>query len=201
MKILKKIIFEILYVFIGVVLAFYAQHFIEKNSEKKQTEFIVKTLITDLEKDLNEISYNIEILQNSTNTIDMAIMNRSFSTNQVASITENVLFLHSETAYIQLSNKGFEIIKNNKLRDKIIETYEIQYNYITTKEKYLWDIHLSTIFNSDFIYNKENKSLLTDAEIGKLELIKNKKMALIKVYKETSRKIKTLLAMLKKYQN
>ena len=128
-------------------------------------------------------------------------MNRSFSTNQVASITENVLFLHSETAYIQLSNKGFEIIKNNKLRDKIIETYEIQYNYITTKEKYLWDIHLSTIFNSDFIHNNGNKSLLTDAEIGKLELIKNKKIALIKVYKETSVKIKTLLAMLKKYQN
>tara|TARA_B100001287_G_C22604958_1_gene492258 strand:+ start:120 stop:722 length:603 start_codon:yes stop_codon:yes gene_type:complete len=200
MKIIR-IIFEILYVFIGVVLAFYAQHFIEKKSERRQTEFIVKTLISDIEKDINEITYNVEILENSTNKIDTAILNRKLGQNQVDAIIENVLFLHSETAYIQLSNKGFDIIKDNELRDKIIQTYEIQYNYITTKERYIWDLHLSTIFNSEFIYNAGNESFLTETQLGKLEMLQNKKSGLIKVYKETAQKIKKLLKMLRDYQN
>ena len=192
-----EIILEILFVFIGVFLAFYTQNFIDNKREQELNTFIFTTLISDLEDDLLEISENINILDNSITYTQDVIERGSANLKQLDTISHNVIFLHSESAFIQLANKGFDIIENNNLRNMIIKLYEIQYDYIDSKEKKIGELQLNILFDKDFMYSKEIAPL-SNVEIGKLNLLNKKKRSLLKVYKETILKIKSLLKILKK---
>jgi hypothetical protein len=191
-----EVILEILFVFIGVFLAFYTQNFIENKREQELNTFILTTLVSDLEDDLLEISENINILDNSITYTQDVIDRGSANIEQLDTISHHVIFLHSESAYIQLANKGFGIIENNNLRNMIIQLYAIQYDYISSKEEDITALQVNILFNNDFMYSKDI-SPLSNVELGKLNLIKNKKKSLLKLYKETVLKIKGLLKTLK----
>ena len=115
----------------------------------------------------------------------------------IDTIIANVIFLHSKAAYTQLMNKGFDIIKNDDLRNKVIQLFEIQYNYITVKEKGISETQQNVFFNSKFIYSK-NQISLNDSEIGKLTIVKEKKIKLLEVYDDTEKRIYQLLESLRK---
>ena len=142
----KKYLFyaigEIFLVVVGILIALQINNWNEQRILVKTERDILKVMQRNLKSDLIDMATNVEFYTIRLKANEAVL--ESFKNPQsipdtlkysYANLGTNPYFLESTSAYENLKSVGFEIIKNDSLREAIIDLYEIKYEWIDNLEK------------------------------------------------------------------
>lgn len=140
-KYFKYAVGEIILVVIGILIALQINNWNQNRIAKNQELDILKALVIGLKKDREDLKYNansLTISLASANTIIKAIENDEPYRDSIADhfgiAMLPVKFVYSTSAFETLKSKGIDLIKNNDIRNNIIEVYDSRYNFFITQE-------------------------------------------------------------------
>lgn len=155
---------EIILVVIGILIALQINNWNEYNKERTKEKDVLEDI-------LNNLNRNNELIRNSLTTINKidkssdivisVIRNKKAYSDtldfhfQESTRSGGLLFPLSTEGYESLKNTGFDIIRSDSIKDKILELFEISYKRI--KEKAQWtlersiesDNYINTIFKQE----------------------------------------------------
>ena len=140
-KYLVYAIGEIILVVVGILIALQINNW---NEQRKLDNFelhILHAFNAGLEKDLEDIDENIDFHQRAWNAGDSLLTilqtNAPYKSEIVstwfADLMLATIFVHSTSAFETLKSNGINIIKNESLRNSIIEVFDSRYKTFFTK--------------------------------------------------------------------
>lgn len=161
---------EIILVVLGILIALGINNW---NLEQKEEEFELELLSefrTNLENTMDDISANINYHTTSIRSanillraFEMENVNSDTLENHYAKVAIIPQFLVNKTAYEKLKLSGTALIKNDSLRNEIVELYDDHYVFmlkIVDSEWDSWMIDYRTLYRKHF-----SKSSYTDKMI------------------------------------
>ena len=144
-KYLKYAVGEIILVVIGILIALSINNWNEEQKERAKEREVLEDIMNNLNRN-NELIRNslvkINKMDRSSDIVMAAIRNKKpYSDTLDAHFLEAVrsgglLFPLSSEGYESIKNAGFDIIRSDSIKDKILELFEISYKRI--KEKTQW---------------------------------------------------------------
>lgn len=163
---------EIVLVVIGILIALQVNTWNENRKDNDLELKLLKSLQKDLETDLTNISLKIELdslIAQTNKALVRSFKNdhleegiriqkyKGITYNSFGAVNRVMFFYPQKFAYQSIVNKGIDIIKNDSLRQEIVNLYDYQYR-IT--EDYL-NIQFDMFVNSnqtlwDFLETKDN---------------------------------------------
>jgi hypothetical protein len=162
-KYLRYAIGEILLVVIGILIALQINNWNENRKDSILELKILKGLHIDLEKNMKDVRAMIsdDSLINVKNKILLEILNDKNSHYNdsmkiyFGSINRYWIFFPQSIAYETLKSKGLTTIKNDTLRSKIVELYEVTYFKMSHQLELKKDLYI----NSNNLINKRLRTL------------------------------------------
>ena len=136
-KYLLYAIGEIVLVVIGILIALQINNWNEYQKERKSERLLLSEIRDNLKYDLNDFESNITTLQNKS--ISSKMMLKALENNipyhdslgyYFSYLNAYPHFSSKTNGYKLLQSKGWEIVINNNLRNKITDLYEDSYQYI-----------------------------------------------------------------------
>lgn len=141
-KSISRFLLEIFSIFLGVTIAFFADHWNEQRKERVIEEKTLKEITVELKEDLIDLRLNMTGHTRGIKAIDMFV---KYSHNEPVDYDSLGLFyprLYSEylsitntTAYETLRSRGIQIISNDELRGDIVNLYDFAYEIIEKLEE------------------------------------------------------------------
>ncbi|WP_340200664.1 hypothetical protein [Ascidiimonas sp. W6] len=138
----KKYAFEFLSIFIAVISAFALNNWNDNRRDSRAESKILTEILNGLEKDREDISLNIIGHEQG---IKSCIFWREIFSNQKPNLdtlqqhyfmlTRDFISIQNTSGYEALKSRGFELIKNDSLREHIISLYEFDYQTIEKLEE------------------------------------------------------------------
>jgi hypothetical protein len=167
-KYLKYAIGEIILVVVGILIALQINNW---NAEKKTaiTELkILEVMQKNLNSDLRDIDINIQfhkVRQQATKEV-LASLNSSLDKKDSLSFSYANLdfypfFIETTSAYDNLKSIGFEIIKNDSLKENIMFIYGNKYQLMENYEERhsnFWNTKLAPLLIDNLIIENNDKS-------------------------------------------
>ncbi len=102
---------------------------------------ILKALKIGLEADMEDLKFNEKRIQSSISSANVVIQNlennqpyRDSIADYIGDMMFPVMFVHSTSAFETLKSKGINLIKNDSLRDEIINVYDSGYSFFLKNE-------------------------------------------------------------------
>ncbi|WP_204346701.1 DUF6090 family protein [Psychroserpens algicola] len=133
---------EIILVVIGILIALQINNWNENRKRSNEELSILKDLKKGLEADLSDLNYNVNCLTLNLSVADKVISHLKSDEpyNDSVAIQFGKMmfpykFVYSTSAFETLKSKGLDLIKNQKLRDAIVEVYDSRYKFFTETEK------------------------------------------------------------------
>jgi hypothetical protein len=208
---LKYAIGEIALVVIGILIALQINNWNTEN-KKSDTEFeILKAMKENLNSDIQDMEVNLDTYSvglKSTAQVLNSFNIPSYDNDSIniyyGNLKDTAFFIETTSAYENLKNIGFEIIRNDSLKKKIMDIYGKQYQFIENLENR----------HSDFVYSQLHPSLrnnfitesiTTAYPVNISELKKNQQFKellksnigwlyyLMAIYNDTKDEVKTLV--------
>jgi len=188
-KYIKYALGEIILVMIGILLALQVNNW---NEEKKITNTeleILKVMRENLNSDLKDMNINVQfymVRQNAAQVVLESLNNPLYKNDSLSFSYANLglspFFIETTSAYENLKSIGFETIKNDSLKERIMYIYSNRYQWMEGLE----DAH------SNFISTKL-EPLLIENIIVESSLISAKPINLVELrnnhqFKETVKK-------------
>jgi hypothetical protein len=140
-KYFKYAIGEIVLVVVGILIALQINNWNENRITTNEEIHILKALKIGLESDLADLKFNEKSIQSSISSANKVIYSlennlpyRDSIPDYIGQIMFPVMFVHSTSAFETLKSKGINLIKNNNLRDEIINVYDSQYSFFLKNE-------------------------------------------------------------------
>lgn len=160
---LRYAIGEIILVVIGILIALQINNWNEDRKDSMLELKILKGLQADLEKNINDVRAMItsDSLIMVSNEILLEILNdKNSQYNDSMKIYFGIInrywvFFPQGIAYETLKSKGLTTIKNDTLRSKIVELYEVTY----FKNSHQLDLKKDLYINSNNLINKRLRTL------------------------------------------
>jgi len=135
-------LFEFLSIFIAVISAFALNNWNDKRKDNRAESKILAEILNGLEKDREDISLNTigheqgiescsfwrEIFRDKTPNLDL-LQQHYFM------LTRDFISIQNTSGYETLKSRGFELIKNDFLRARIISLYEFDYQKVEKLEE------------------------------------------------------------------
>lgn len=155
-KYFKYAIGEIILVVIGILIALQVNNWNEaRKNAKIELEFL-KNLDVDLQKDLDNLKYKIEIdsmimesnkfLLNAIRNNDskgfinkVTFENSEISGNALVTLNRAGVFYPQKFAYESLKDRGIDLIENDSLRQHIVNLYDYRYETLSDFLKFQWN--------------------------------------------------------------
>ena len=141
-KYFKYAIGEIVLVVIGILIALQINNWNQNRILENQELDILKALVIGLKKDNEDLKFNAKSLTTSLASANTIIKAIEIDEPYRVSIADYfgiamfpVQFVYSTSAFETLKSKGIDLIKNNDVRNNIIEVYDSRYNFFITQEK------------------------------------------------------------------
>ena len=138
---LKYAIGEIVLVVVGILIALQINNWNENRITTNEEIHILKALKIGLESDLADLKFNEKSIQSSISSANKVIYSlennlpyRDSIPDYIGHMMFPVMFVHSTSAFETLKSKGINLIKNNNLRDEIINVYDSQYSFFLKNE-------------------------------------------------------------------
>ena len=135
-KYFKYAIGEIVLVVVGILIALQINNWNENRITTNEEIHILKALKIGLESDLADLKFNEKSIQSSISSANKVIYSlennlpyRDSIPDYIGQIMFPVMFVHSTSAFETLKSKGINLIKNNNLRDEIINVHDSQYSF------------------------------------------------------------------------
>ena len=220
----KKYAFEFLSIFIALISAFALSNWNDNRKDSLAESKILLEILNGLEKDKVDVEANVgghkygikscqfwrEIFNNQSPNLD-SIQQHYFV------LTRDFISIQNISGYETLKSKGFELIKNDSLRTKIISLYEYdyqnikkleeEYNELQFQKNYFNEINriIAPYFNFDLkgnIIGIELPIKLTESErkilLSYIWKIQTNRAFILKVYDETEKNITELTKRIEK---
>ena len=164
LKYMRYAIGEILLVVVGILIALSINNWNEERKDRVKEREVLEDIMNNLNRN-NELIRNslvkINKIDKSSDIVISVIRSKKpYSDTLDSHFFESprsggLLFPLSSEGYESLKNVGFDIIRSDSMKDKILELFEISYKRI--KEKTQWtnersnkfDLYLYTIFKTE----------------------------------------------------
>lgn len=141
-KYLLYAIGEIVLVVIGILIALQINNLNESRIEAKEELKILKAIKTGLETDLSDLNYNANAININIINANAAIQTLESNEPYRDSIADffglmmfPTKFVYSTSAFETLKSKGIGLVKNEALRNAIVDVYDSQYNFFLAYER------------------------------------------------------------------
>ncbi len=130
----SRFILEIFSIFLGVTIAFLANHWNEQRKERILEEKILQGIYDELEADMRDIENNIrghELCINAIHQwtrfiehqpVDFDSLGLNFSR-----LYRDYISVANTSAYETLKSRGLEVVSNDELRSRIVALYDFNY--------------------------------------------------------------------------
>ena len=135
-KYFKYAIGEIILVVLGILIALQINNWNEEMKNKQLETKILLEIKKGLNKDLSDITYNIEWHESVLRSQDIVVKWLSSNEPHVDSLNVHFsilsafsVFLSREGPYENLKQVGYSLISNDSLRSQIMNVYEYDYPY------------------------------------------------------------------------
>ena len=164
LKYMRYAIGEILLVVIGILIALQINNWNEYRKERTKEKDVLEDIINNLNRN-NELILNslekIKKIDKSSDIVISLIRNKKPYSDTLdrhfleSTRSGGLLFPLSSEGYESLKNAGFDIIRSDSMKDKILELFEISYKRIkektqwTNERSYKFDPYLYTIFKTE----------------------------------------------------
>lgn len=133
---------EIFSIFLGVTIAFLANHLNEVRKDKIAEQKILAELKVELASDLTDIEDNIGGHKLGVKVVDLFrryCNGREVDYDSLGIFYEHLykdyLSISNTTAYETLKSKGLDIVTNEKLRNEIVRLYDFEYEVLEKVEE------------------------------------------------------------------
>lgn len=139
---LSRFILEIFSIFLGVTIAFLANHWNEQRKERIIEEKTLAEIMVELESDIVDIRNNMNGHKLGLDAV--ALFERYCQGEKVDydslslyydRLYSDYISITNTTAYETLRSRGIEIITNDRLRADIVELYDFAYEIIQKLEE------------------------------------------------------------------
>ena len=135
-------LFEFISIFVAIVAAFALTKWNDDRKDNLAEEKILIEILSGLEKDKEDIKANVGGHQQGISACDFWIKvfnDRSPSLDSVETyyylLTRDFISIQNNSGYETLKSRGFELIKNDTLRSRIIALYEFDYQILSKLEE------------------------------------------------------------------
>ena len=170
-KYFKYAIGEIILVVIGILIALQINNWKEKNVEKLIEQKILNSLLTDVNSDIETISYMIEgdslLVESNKKLIAILKNKQSEYSNDLEEMFGEMnrydIFYPKKMGYESLKSKVLVIIKNDSLKSLIVDLYDYYYPSVDD----IVDLKKQLFLNSNIVFNKYLESR-TDVQNAQL---------------------------------
>ncbi|OEJ99816.1 hypothetical protein [Roseivirga misakiensis] len=205
---LRFFILEIFSIFLGVTIAFLANHWNDLRKDRISEQKILVEIKKELEADLSDIKTNIGGHERGLAAV--ALFQKYCTGQEVSfdSLSANYSRLYRDyisitntTAYESLKSKGLDIISNEKLRNDIVLLYDFEYevlekleeqyqpaqfhqNYFTTLTEHFKD-YITFDQNGQLFFNKKYQKEIDTEIMMILKEIKDWRGFLTRAYMQT----------------
>jgi hypothetical protein len=159
-KYLLYAIGEIVLVVIGILIALQINNWNENRITNAEELNILKALVVGLQKDKEDLLYNARSIDKSLASAEIIIEALDNNKPYNDSIPDHfgimmfpVKFVNSTSAFETLKSKGIDLIKNDELRNNIIDVYDSRYNFFIDQEnRNIDELYrgLETVFSNRF---------------------------------------------------
>ncbi len=173
---LKYALGEILLIVLGILVAFQLSSWADNNKAKKIEVQTLKDIKEALQLDKNDLEFNIYLYNKVITSCDTILalldgklsygpkMNKYFSGPCLVAV-----FYSNVGPYETLKSRGLEIISNDSIRNRIVRTYEFNYNGLKKFESQLTD-YVQTVektfypsyFDESYPFDTNNWNLYGD---------------------------------------
>jgi hypothetical protein len=140
-KYFKYAIGEIVLVVIGILIALQINNWNGNRITSNEQIKILKALKIGLESDLADLKFNEKSIESSISSANKVIYSlennlpyRDSVPDYIGHMMFPIMFVHSTSAFETLKSKGINLIKNDNLRDEIINVYDSQYSFFLKNE-------------------------------------------------------------------
>lgn len=141
-KSLSRFLLEIFSIFLGVTIAFFADHWNEQRKERVIEQKTLKEISVELKEDIVDIRGNMRGHKLGINAIDLFVKyshNESVNHDSLGIFYQRLyseyLSITNTTAYETLRSRGIQIISNDTLRADIVTLYDFSYEIIQKLEE------------------------------------------------------------------
>jgi len=156
-KYLKYAIGEIVLVVIGILIALSINNWNDKRKSSNLEIKMLQEIKTGLKSDLSDITYNIsaheKILDSQRKIIEWLDSKEPYKDTlsyHFSVVNNSTVFVSKEAPYEALKEMGVKLIKNDTLRNKISQVYDLDFDYYRQHISMYNDI----LFKSWKEYNK-----------------------------------------------
>ncbi len=160
-KYFKYAIGEIVLVVIGILIALSINNWNERRKETIQEQFILKRLSTDIASDINQVSFEVDLINKNSEElkfcIDVILQKKEASISVFRDNLKSMLnltsFNQNKTTFNNIISSGqIEYIKNQNLTDSITKYYNNKYQgWDTAMLDYTRNIIAPFMLNFDHI--------------------------------------------------
>lgn len=215
---IKRYTFEFLSIFVAVVLAFALNNWNDNRKDREAESKILAEIYHGLEKDLHDVRLNIlghemgiascrywgKVIDNEPTSQD-SLLNHYFN------LCRDFVSIQNTSGYEALKSRGFELIKNDSLRTKIISLYEFDYQTLEKLEEdydemqfhqsYFKELNSYIAPHLEFDSNRNISSIKLPVKLSEIEKnifssylwkISANRRFILQVYREVEEKIKSL---------
>jgi hypothetical protein len=168
-----KYLAELLVVVIGVYIGFKANNYAEEQKQKEYVLATIKEMYKGLEEDAKDaegnrnghlkgqkaVNYFLKLANNNPVNKD------SFEFYLMVVLTRNFVSIQNTSPFETIKSKGFNLITNDSLRQKMIKLYDFQYEFLEKLEEDYQETqfysnesnHINEILAPSIVFNNEGK--------------------------------------------
>ena len=168
---------EIVLVVIGILIAVQINNWNERSKERIKEKEVLNDILTNLDRNNNLIRESLLLLDDFDKSSDIVLEtlrnNTPYSDTLAkhffsATRTGGLLFPISSEGYESLKNEGFDIIRSELLKDRILELFEITYKRIITKAQWTLSSSNSNLNYIDSLFRQETGEFLIPVNFDQL---------------------------------
>ena len=139
---ISRFVLEIFSIFLGVTIAFLANHWNEQRKERILEEKILKEINVELASDLTDLNQNIYGHEQGIVAVKLFrryMQGEAVDYDSLSAYFERLyrdyISITNTTGYEMLRSRGLEVIRNDQLRSEIVNLYDFKYEIITKLEE------------------------------------------------------------------
>lgn len=146
---------EFVLVFLGILIALQVDNWNQRRQEKKLERVLLTEMLTDLRADLEDIDFNTYAHNRflHASQVVLEFMNSDLPWHDslggyFALLMGGSIFDINTSAYESLKSIGIDLVRNDRLRQKITALYSTRYNHVRANQELLFNFVFDHLYPS-----------------------------------------------------
>ena len=153
---------EFVLVFLGILIALQVENWNQDRQDRKLEQVLLSEMLSELKADQEDIEYNTRVQRQllNSNRVVLGFMKSNLPWHDslgthFTRLMGGSIFDFNASAYESLKTIGIDLIRNDKLRQKITKVYTVRYTHVKANEEILFK------FIFDHLYSALRENLHT----------------------------------------